>query len=118
MHCLERKKERETKKEKAALTLHFSLPLGRMHNSAPSKIVKTSVGFQRQDRAFGLGLPCAMPVAKRERFPMVTEVFSVASPCCVKICSLNALVRRPTLAKLNSFSLVANYKLPDSQAIW
>lgn len=49
---------------------------------------------------------------------MVTEVFSVASPCCVKICTLNALVHRPILAKLNSFSLVAKYKLPDSQEIW
>lgn len=39
---------------------------------------------------------------------MVTRVFSVASLCCVKICSLNALVRGPALAKLDSFSLVAN----------
>lgn len=49
---------------------------------------------------------------------MVTKVFSVASPHCFKICSLNALVHRPTLAKSNSFSLVAKYKLPDSQEIW
>jgi len=49
---------------------------------------------------------------------METDVFRVASLRRLKMRSLNALVRRPALAKLNSFSPVAKYKLPDSQEIW